>query len=207
MEINLKPTVDKAVEVFNKINNAFSEEQKKQYKKYLDVISKNLATIEAVENKTIANISWSHYTTLVANAKEALWNLWEKLDKTFLDNNYASLYELDKLLSANLCDKCDMKLTELTKYHSKLPADKKKQVDELIKHMKLIKCVLFDFIGFANEVVVADPKNLTDASIHKEAVLSALTDAIWSCEDDAIEIYNKEGFLVDTGDEKKKKPN
>ena len=207
MEINLGATINKAIEVFNKINASFNDNQKKQYKEYIDLISKNLSTIEAVENKTIANISWGHYINLIADAKEALWNMWEKFDKQFLDANYASLYELDKLLSAILCDKCDLKLAQLNQYYNKLAADVKKNVDDLAKHIKLIKCVLFDFVGFCNEVTVTDPKNLNDANIHKEAILSALTDAIWGCENDEIAIYEEEGFLVDDCDEKKKKPN
>ncbi|MBQ3621989.1 hypothetical protein II941_04410 [bacterium] len=57
MEINLRATINKAIEVFSKINASFNDNQKKQYKEYIDLISKNLSTIEAVENKTIANIS------------------------------------------------------------------------------------------------------------------------------------------------------
>lgn len=194
-------------DLFKELVNDVPHDLKDKLNDKISDFNKNLNTVEACLNKTIATLPWIEFNDLITVMSDDVWKIWEVVSDDFKKHHFYQLYKLDRIINFIGIDKSEPKLLQLSKYYDKLTEDHKKEVHELEVKTKLLQTVVVDFFNYSNEVAVVNENNLNDANIRKEAILSTLSSQIWLNLSDQIFIYDEEGFLVDEFDDSQKKTN
>lgn len=207
MDKNETYDIKQMFDLFNRFVNDLPSDCKQEFKDKIEAFNRNLNTIEAIDNHTIANIPWIEFDQLILDIRDELWDIWMKQDKDFMLTHYYGFYKLDHFISIIGIDRYQQKLAELEQYYDKLSADNKNKFKANNVHIQLLQVALVDFIKYTNEVSVNNESEIQEANIQKEEILSTLDSEILNYMVDQIIIYDEEGLVIDEYDDSKRKIN
>ena len=76
--------VKQMFDLFNQLINDLPANSKQELQSKIDAFNKDLNTIDAIDNKTIANIPWIDFDELILDIRQQLWDIWTKQDKDYM---------------------------------------------------------------------------------------------------------------------------
>lgn len=191
-------------DLFNQLINDIPSDLKEQFDNKINIFNKNLNTIEAVSNGTIAHLPWIDLNNLLIELSSYLWKIWGAQSNEFKESHFVIFYTLDQIINFIGIDNAKTKLNQLNQYCDKLTPDHQNQLHTIENNTELLQIVLRDFFNYCSEVTVIDKHNLDDANVNKSEIVSTLTSQIWYHLREQIWIYDDENFLIDEFDDFKK---
>lgn len=207
MLTNVKIMVQEMNQQWQIIVQSLNKKQIKDNEYAIDLITKNLATIEAIENKTINKIEWYDYIKLAEQIYDEIYDLINCLSEDYLSNDGATLYNFKKNIASFLSDEFEVKLKELSNKFNELSISDQSQVRNLEYEIWVVKRTIQNFLNFSKDVGVVNEDVLKTANCNHSEILANLAELKLMLVGQELGIYNSEHFFVHDMGDRKIKPN
>lgn len=207
MLTNVKIMVQEMNQQWQIIVQSLNKKQIKDNEYAIDLITKNLATIEAIENKTINKIEWYDYIRLAEQIYDEIYDLINYLSDDYLSNDGATLYNFKKNIASFLSDEFEVKLKELSHKFNELSISDQSQVRNLEYEIWVVKRTIQNFLNFSKDVGVVNEDVLKTANCNHSEILANLAELKLMLVGQELGIYNSEYFYVHDMGDRKIKPN
>lgn len=207
MPVDKKIVIEEMNRLWQIICQSLTKKQIKENEYSINLITKNLATIEAIANQTISKTDWWQYRDLHWDMINEIHSLIYKLDNDYLFNYGANLYNFKKNLCSLLINSYESKLNELADKFKELSISDQSRIQECEYEIWTVERTISDFNYFSNDVGLIDQNLLKNANNSHGRILAHLFQLKLCFLDQEMGIYSSERFWIYDYGEKKIKPN
>lgn len=207
MPVDKKIVIEEMNRLWQIICQSLTKKQIKENEYSINLITKNLATIEAIANQTISKTDWWQYRDLHWDMINEIHSLIYKLDNDYLFNYGANLYNFKKNLCSLLINSYETKLNELADKFKELSISDQSRIQECEYEIWTVERTISDFNYFSNDVGLIDQNLLKNANNSHSRILAHLFQLKLCFLDQEMGIYSSERFWIYDYGEKKIKPN
>ena len=207
MEVNKKIMIQEMSDKWHVIYQSLTPGQIKSNSYSIDLIKKNLATIEATENGIINQIEWYEYINLSWDIRKEFFNLEDSLNNDYLLKYEYYLNNFEKNLNLYLSCLYEDKLQELASKFDKLSLTNQSAIRQIHYQLWIIKKTAYSFLNFCQDVGLVNHERLNVANDNYSEVLVNLSELKLMLVDQELAIYELEHFYVHDFGTSKIKPN
>ena len=207
MQIDKKIMIQQMNRLWQTICQSLTKKQINENEYSVNLITKNLATLEAIENQTISKIDWRQYRGLHWDVAKEINSLIYNLGNDYLFNYGANLYNFKKYLFSSLINNYETKLKELGNKFNELSINDQAIVQDIEYEIWIVEQTIDDFIYFSQEVGLINESLLKSANNNHSRILAHLAEIKSDLLEQELAIYFSEQFFIYDYGEKKIKPN